>query len=120
MFEVNKIQQLADSLGVDVLAKVIFSFSPDIILSPLALPRNILNNWVDELLPNVTGSLRDILVQLKNRPTFQEQYGDNYLDHLAIGKQQTLKIESRRKADTCLEEILSQRKEVYDWYKSIS
>ena len=120
MFEVNKIQQLADSLGVDVLAKVIFSFSPDIILSPLALPRNILNNWVDELLPNVTGSLRDILVQLKNRQTFQEQYGDNYLDHLAIGKQQTLKIESRRKADTCLEEILSQRKEVYDWYKSIS
>lgn len=120
MFEVNKIQQLADSLGVDVLAKVIFSFSPDIILSPLALPRNILNNWVDELIPNVTGSLRDILVQLKNRPTFQEQYGDNYLDHLAIGKQQTLKIESRRKADTCLEEILSQRKEVYDWYKSIS
>ena len=120
MFEVNKIQQLADSLGVDVLAKVIFSFSPDIILSPLALPRNILNNWVDELLPNVTGSLRDILVQLKNRPTFQEQYGDNYLDHLAMGKQQTLKIESRRKADTCLEEILSQRKEVYDWYKSIS
>lgn len=120
MFEVNKIQQLADSLGVDVLAKVIFSFSPDIILSPLALPRNILNNWVDELIPNVTGSLRDILVQLKNRPTFQEQYGDNYLDHLAIGKQQTLKIESRRKANTCLEEILSQRKEVYDWYKSIS
>lgn len=120
MFEVNKIQQLADSLGVDVLAKVIFSFSPDIILSPLALPRNILNNWVDELMPNVTGSLRDILEQLKNRPTFQEQYGDNYLDHLAMGKQQTLKIESRRKADTCLEEILSQRKEVYDWYKSIS
>lgn len=119
MFEVIKIQQLADSLGVDVLSKVIFSFSPDIILSPLALPRKILNEWVDELIPNVSGSLRDILVQLKNRPTFQEQYGDDYIKHLAMGKEQTLKIESRRKAKTSLEEILSQRKDVYDWYKTI-
>ena len=120
MFEVIKIQQLANSLGVDILAKVIFSFSPDIILSPLALPRSILDSWVDELVPSVSGSLRDILLQLKNRPTFQEQYGDDYKQHLLAGKDQTLKIESRRKAKTSLEEILSNRKDVYDWYKSIS
>jgi hypothetical protein len=120
MFEVVKIQQLAQTLGVDVLSKVIFSFSPDIILSPLALPREILDPWVDELVPQVSGSLKDILVQLKNRPTYQEQYGDDYIKHLASGKNQILKMESRRKASTCLEEILSTRKDVYDWYKTIS
>jgi len=120
MFEVVKIQQLAETLGVDVLSKVIFSFSPDIILSPLALPREILNPWIDELVPQVSGSLRDILVQLKTRPTYQEQYGDDYIKHLIPGKEQILKIESRRKANTCLEEILSKRKEVNDWYKSIN
>jgi hypothetical protein len=40
MFEVDAIQQLAKQFGVELLAKVIFSFSPDIIMSPLALPRD--------------------------------------------------------------------------------
>jgi hypothetical protein len=34
MFEVIQIQKLAEELGVDILAKVVFSFSPDIIMSP--------------------------------------------------------------------------------------
>ena len=81
MFEVTRIEQLARQFGVDVLAKVIFSFSPDIVMSPLALPRDILHPWIDEtigLLPSGSTPLKDILVQLKTRPTFQEQWPDEY------------------------------------------
>ena len=49
MFEVDNMTALAEELGVQMLAKVIFSFSPDIIMSPLALPRHLLDPWIDEL-----------------------------------------------------------------------
>ena len=65
MFEVRNIQQLAQQYGVELLAKVIFSFTPDIILSPLALPRHLLDEWVDELLVGcVSSEMRGILTLL--------------------------------------------------------
>jgi hypothetical protein len=70
MFEINNIQQLAQQYGVELLAKVIFSFSPDIVLSPLALPRQLLHARLDQLIAETTvRSMRDLLTQLKQRPT---------------------------------------------------
>jgi len=121
MFEVENIQQLSEDLGVDILAKVVFSFSPDIVMSPLALPREILDRWVDEiLLAGLTGPLKDILVQLKTRPTFCEQYGvDAYLKGVARGKARVLQLESIRTQPTTMDEILSKRRDVYEWWQSI-
>jgi len=121
MFEVVNIHKLGHDLGVDILAKVVFSFSPDIIMSPLALPRSILDSWVDEILDSgVAGSLRDILVQLKTRPNFQEQYGiDAYLKGVAQGKARMLQLESIRTQSTTMEEILSKRENVYEWWTAI-
>lgn len=121
MFEVANIQQLGNELGVDILAKVVFSFSPDIVMSPLALPRSVLDTWVDEILNSgVTGSLRDILVQLKQRPTFLEQYGtDAYLKGVARGKARVLKLESIRRQSLTMDEILSKRSDVYEWWTAI-
>jgi hypothetical protein len=122
MFEVFNIQQLGNDLGVDILAKVVFSFSPDIVMSPLALPRDILNPWVDEiLLAGVPGPLKDILVQLKQRPTFQEQYGEEaYRNGIVKGKARVLQLESIRTQSITMDEILSTRKDVYEWWKSIN
>jgi hypothetical protein len=121
MFEVANIQQLGNELGVDILAKVVFSFSPDIVMSPLALPRSVLDTWVDEILNSgVTGSLRDILAQLKQRPTFLEQYGtDAYLKGVARGKARVLKLESIRRQSLTMDEILSKRSDVYEWWTAI-
>ena len=121
MFEVENMQQLANNLGVDILAKVVFSFSPDIVMSPLALPREILNPWVDEILnAGVAGPLKDILVQLKTRPTFCEQYGiDAYLKGVAKGKARVLQLESIRSQSITMDEILSKRADVYEWWQSI-
>jgi hypothetical protein len=122
MFEVSNIQQLSNDLGVDILAKVVFSFTPDIVMSPLALPRSILDPWVDELLnAGVAGPLKDILVQLKTRPTFQEQYGETeYRRGIAQGRDRVLKLESIRTQSTTMDEILSKRADVYEWWNAIS
>jgi hypothetical protein len=120
MFEIQNISRLAQEEGVDILAKVIFSFSPDIIMSPLALPKQILHAWVDEQLDSVrNSSLRDILIQLKLRPTFQEQYPDSWKSALAQGKQRMLQLESIRQDKLTLADILSERRDVYEWYQSI-
>ena len=121
MFEVENIQKLADDLGVEILSKVVFSFSSDIVMSPLALPRSILDAWVDELLnAGVAGPLKDTLVQLKTRLTFLEQYGtDAYIKGVAEGKARVLKLESIRTQSITMDEILSRRTDVYEWWAAI-
>jgi hypothetical protein len=121
MFEVEKINQLANELSVDVLAKVIFSFSPDIVMSPLALPRELLHPWVDEILHSIDkGALRDILVQLKTRPTFEEQWPDTYKESIVRGKQRILKLEQIRDQKMTYTDILSGRPEVLKWWMNIN
>jgi hypothetical protein len=120
LFEVARIQQLADRLGVDILAKVIFSFTPDIILSPLALPRQLLDRKLDELIPVTTGALQDVLQQLKQRPTFAEQWPDQYTAGLAKGKQRIHKLEHIRGDTYGLADILAADIEIGAWYDSIA
>ena len=119
MFEVENIQKLGKELGVDILAKVIFSFSPDIIMSPLALPRNLLEPWIDELLPSTTGAMHDVLQQLKQRPTFEEQWPDQYQAGLQRGKARIRKLESIRPHGVIMDDILSRRSAVSRWWHAI-
>lgn len=125
MFEVGKIEQLAREEDVNVLAKVIFSFSPDIVMSPLALPRELLDPWIDEtiskLAPNGVEShpLKDILVQLKTRPTFEEQWPNEYKNGLIKGKKRILELERIRKDVYTMSDILANRPQVLEWWNSI-
>ena len=120
MFEVTRIRQLAHKYGVEVLAKVIFSFSPDIVMSPLALPRTLLDPWIDELVPEVDGALRDVLLQLKQRPTFEEQWPDQYRAGLAKGRARVLQLESIRTQQITMSEILADRPAVLEWWNNIA
>jgi len=120
MFEVVPIIKLARELGVDILAKVVFSFSPDIVLSPLALPKPVLAKWIDELLPETHGAMRDVLLQLQSRPTFAEQWPNEYEAGLAKGKARVLQLENIRTQSITMDEILSKRPDVYEWWNQIS
>jgi hypothetical protein len=110
------IQQLAQELGVQLLAKVMFSFGPDIVMSPLVLPREILHPWLDELIDVSSGTMRDVLIQLKSRPTFQEQWPDTYTQGVAKGRAYMLQLESIRKSSTSMADILSARPDVLEWW----
>ena len=120
LFEVERMQHLANELGVDILAKVVFGFSPDIILSPLALPRNLLDQTVDRLVLNLpAGALKDVLIQLKTRPTFEEQWPTEWQQGLAKGKQRVLKLEQIRGDSYTLADIVAPDTKIAKWYESI-
>jgi hypothetical protein len=119
LLEIKNITRLAQELGVDILAKVVFSFSPDIILSPLAMPRQLLDRRIDELSSLATGALQDVLQQLKTRPTFAEQWPDTYQQGLAKGKRRVLQLEQIRGDTYTLHDILKQDAEMLEWYESI-
>lgn len=122
LFEVERIQQLATEFDVDILAKVIFSFSPDIILSPLVLPRELLDRTVDRLATTLPpGALQDVLLQLKHRPTFSEQWNHGEAaTQLSRGKQRILKLENIRGDSYTLADILHADPEIGAWYDSIA
>lgn len=120
MFEVVAMQQLAESWHVELLAKVIFGFSPDIVMSPLSLPRKILEPWLDELIPQCSGALQQILVHLKTRPTFEEAWPDQYKTALSRGKARTLRLEQIRTQKVVMQDILAQRADVLEWWNAIA
>jgi hypothetical protein len=121
LFQVENINLLAQSLDVDVLAKVVFSFTPDIIMSPLALPRKLLDDTVDRLVDHIpAGALKDVLQQLKQRPTFEEQWPDSWQAGLKQGKQRVLTLEKIRGDTYTMTDILSPNQEMYDWYQAIA
>ena len=120
MFEVERIQALAQEFGVGILAKVIFSFTPDIIFSPLALPRELLDSRVDQLVAKINdGALKDVLLQLKNRPTFEQQWPNGWQAGLAKGKRRVLKLEQIRRDEFTMADILRQDPEIYEWWQNI-
>ena len=121
LFEVNNIQKLADEFGVDLLAKVVFSFTPDIVLSPLALPKELLHSKLDSIITNLpNGALKDVLLQLKSRPTFEEQWPDTYQAGLAKGKHRILQLEKIRGDTYTLANILEEDTNILEWYNEIT
>ncbi len=121
LFQVQNINSLSQSLGVDILAKVVFSFTPDIIMSPLALPRQILDSTVDRLVDRLPeGALQDVLLQLKQRPTFSEQWPDEWQEALVRGKRRVLKLEQIRGDTYTMADILRPNQDIYDWYQAIA
>jgi hypothetical protein len=64
--------------------------------------------------------MRDVLLQLKNRPTFEEQWPDTYRASLAKGKARVLKLENIRTQSITMTEILAQRPAVLEWWNQIA
>jgi len=125
LFDLASIINLSDELNVELLSKVVFAFSPDILLSPLALPRTVLEPLLEgiqerikPLITRRTRSLWDTLEHLKTRPTFEEQFPQTYKQEAIKGKAHLLKLESIRKdAKIKMEDILTG--DVLDWWNSI-
>lgn len=114
--------ELADRTDLDLLTKVTFAFDPSILMSPMALPRDLLDELIDKTLtyigPSDLPSLRDTLAHMKNRPTFQEQWPDEYAAAAIQGKRRLMHLDKIR-GGVDMSYILHTHPRVQDWWKSI-
>jgi hypothetical protein len=125
MLEIRNMVELSKRLNVELLTKVTFAFTPNILLSPMAMPREILNEIVDkelEWLADNAGplqqSLVDVLQNMKHRPTFAEQWPEWYEEQAVEGKTWYTELDSiRQGAD--FGSIISSNKPMLDWWESI-
>jgi hypothetical protein len=125
LLELKNMFDLSQELNVELLTKVMFTFNPTEVLSPLALPRELLGTLIDEALeymePKVTRkqqSLIDTLKNLKNR----ENLDDMFLGFDAVvgrkqGKERQQGIDKIRGQD--ITKILSRDKRILEWWTSI-
>jgi hypothetical protein len=125
MMLLNDYVAFADQYRLDILTKVVFAFTPDIIMSPLALPRPLLTDLVEywiadlELKHKRHDSLIDTLENLLKRPTFQEQWPNEYIMGLWQGKARIMELEKRRGDTYTMGDILSHIPKIKEWYDAI-
>jgi hypothetical protein len=125
MMLLNDYVAFADQYRLDILTKVVFAFTPDIIMSPLALPRPLLSDLVEywiadlELKHKRHDSLIDTLENLLKRPTFQEQWPNEYIMGLWQGKARIMELEKRRGDTYTMGDILSHIPKIKEWYDAI-
>jgi hypothetical protein len=60
--------------------------------------------------------MRDVLTQLKNRPTFEEQWPNEYKQGLAKGRARVIQLEKIRTQKTTMSDILAARPAVLKWW----
>ena len=115
LLELKNMFDLSKKLDVQILTKVMFTFSDDEIFSPLAVPQSILNEIIDDALeyikPQVTWkqqSLVSVLENLKQRQTILPTQK---------GKNRQLQIDKIR--NKSIADILARDKRLFDWWNSV-
>ena len=115
LLELKNMFDLSQELNTEILTKVMFTFSDDEILSPLALPKDLLHTIIDEaleyMIPRATRkqkSLIEVITNLKTRKTFTAT---------KKGKLRQESIDKIRGQD--IKKILSRDERMEEWWKSI-
>jgi hypothetical protein len=115
LLELKNMFDLSQQLDVEILTKVMFTFSNDEILSPLSLPKELLHTIIDEALnyiePRATRkqkSLIDTLKNLKTRAVFVPTQK---------GKQRQERIDLLRNKD--IKKILKRDERILAWWNVI-
>lgn len=115
LLELKNMFDLSKKLDVEILTKIMFTFSNDEILSPLAVPKELLHTIIDEALaymePLATRkqkALIDVLKNLKQRETFTAT---------EKGKERQERLDKIRRQD--IKKILGRDKRMLDWWTSI-
>lgn len=127
MFSLKELFDLSLELDVAMETKIMFAFHPDIVFSPFAWPRHILDKVIDDVLeyvePRATfkqQTLVNTLHEMKNRPTHQQRW-NNWLEASVRGRNHQKRIsEIRRDKELgipTIEDIYEEHcSELYDWW----
>jgi len=125
LFEIENMVDLSNQLNTTLLSKVVFAFTPDIVMSPLCLPKEVLHRFVNRVIEKITPkigrhnrSIIDVLNNLLTRKTFEEEWPDSYKEGIQKGIQRIKTLEFNRKDTYTFGDILNQDKEIYEWWQS--
>jgi organic radical activating enzyme len=127
LFSAKKMIDLALELDVNTIIKTIFSFDAEILLSPLMLPREILDPILDDIIlyakekTKINHKIKmyvNAFEDIKTKKTFQEQYPD-WRKRMKMGKISLSEIDKYRGDDNVLEKIFSRNPDVLAWWKQI-
>ncbi len=125
LLEIKNMVELSNRLGVELLTKVTFAFDPTILISPMSLPRDTLDEIIDENLhwldihaTYLQSSLVDVLQNMKTRPVFEQQWPDTFEKSAISGKQWLEKLDNIR-AGCSMEYILAKDLRLSNWWKNI-
>lgn len=124
LFGLKELFDIVTELNVKTYLKVTFAFDPSIAMSPLMLPRYILEpiienllDYIDPKLTDKTQVYKDTLLSLLKRKTFEEEWPDAFLISIKDGKRNILFLESIRNQKTTFSEILSGDAKI--WWDSL-
>ena len=127
LFSVKKMIDLALELNVNTIIKTAFSFDAEKILSPLMIPRQILDPILDDivayakektLINNKIQMYVNAFEDMKTKKTFQEEYPD-WKEKMKIGKDFLFAIDKYRGDEGKIENIFSINKDLLSWWKKI-
>jgi hypothetical protein len=126
MFALKDLFDLSRDLDVRIETKIMFAFHPDIVFSPFAWPRHILDRHIKQLLdymePIATHkqlSLVNTLKEMGNRQTFAEQWPDTHKQSFFNGRNWQNKLDVIRQEQYRLEDIYKEDNELYEWWTQI-
>ena len=115
LLELKNMFNLSQELNVELLTKVMFTFSNDEILSPLSLPKELLHNIIDETLeyiePRATRKQRSLIDTLKNLKT------RSVFVPTQKGKQRQERIDLIRNKD--IKKLLERDEKILAWWNGI-
>jgi len=120
--EIRNMFDLSQQLNAKLLTKVTFAFDSQQIMSPMCLPKTLLNEIIDENLEYIRPranplqqSLIDVLENMKTRPTFWEEYPKAEIG-IRAGKTRCERIDAIRGTD--IKKIFADER-LLEWWKNI-
>lgn len=124
MFDLKTFFNYALELDVKIETKRMFAFHPDIVFSPMAWPRHILDRIIKEnldyIVPRATHKQQTLIRELENMlvtPTFQEQWPDQAEESFFKGRNWQDKIADIRPDQPLrIEDIYAADSELHNWW----
>ena len=126
LFDLENMILLANELQLELLTKQVFSFSPDNAMSPLFMPKELLDEIIDEVrnktIKHKSKFTKNFFQQLdemqkQNRSTKNIYNEEDYISGQKKGKAQIEYLDKIRGTD--IKTILSKNKKVLEWWKNI-
>ena len=126
LFDLEGMYELHKELKIPLLCKKVFTFSPDVFMSPLFMPKDLLHKMVNRLIEKYKDVPRNVtnmaffegLQDLVSHPTNDERYDpETCKKGWEKGKAEAERLDKIRGTD--ITKILALEPDVLAWWKSI-